>query len=178
MQKIFVDMLYASLLLWIDDILVHAKSAQALLDTLQCFFERVRSYGLRLSAIKSCLFKKEVKWRGRMVSGAGIAHDPARLKALVDLPLPVTGADLQQFLCASGWLCDTLMVYGRVSKPLHDILESVPSTVGRTRRLAAGVTMDWNNDERIDFDAIEQLIASSQPLAFPSGVRVYRCLGG
>ncbi|GMF25827.1 unnamed protein product [Phytophthora fragariaefolia] len=168
MQKIFADVLYTSLLLWIDDILVHAKSARTLLDALRIFFDRVRKHGLRLSAVKSCLFKKTAKWCGRMISGEGISHDPARLHALATLPLPSTGADLQQFLCAAGWLRDTLLDYARVARPLHDKLESVLATVGRTRRMAAGVVLNWADDERAAFEALKSLITSSQPLAFPS----------
>ncbi|OWZ06508.1 hypothetical protein PHMEG_00021227 [Phytophthora megakarya] len=143
-------MLYSSLFIWIDDILVHAKSARSLLDALRCFFDRVRSHGLRLSAVKSCLFKKEAKCNG-------ISHDPARLQALAAWPLPVTG-----------WLRDTISDYGRAVKPLHDKLEVVLSTVGRTRRLAADVTLEWTDAERRLFEVVKELIAWSQPLAFPS----------
>ncbi|POM66226.1 Hypothetical protein PHPALM_17950 [Phytophthora palmivora] len=94
-----------------------------------------------------------------MVSGEDNAHDPERLKALVELPLSVTGADQQQLMCAVGWFRDTLVDYGRMVKPLHDKLESVLSTVGSTRRLAAGVTLVWNEDERTAFQNIKQLIA-------------------
>lgn len=42
-----------------------------------------------------------------------IPQDLACLHALEKLPLPMTGVDLQQFLCAAGWLHDALIGYAR-----------------------------------------------------------------
>ncbi|OWZ08419.1 hypothetical protein PHMEG_00019044 [Phytophthora megakarya] len=46
---------------------------------------------------KCSLFSLEVLWCGRLISGAGIRHDPNRVRALSTVSLPATVADLQYF---------------------------------------------------------------------------------
>jgi len=94
MQLVFSDMLYHEILIWIDDLLLHARSPAAFIETLRRFFDRVRMNRLKLSAKKSCLFKKHIKWCGRVISDDGMQHDTTRISALQGLPLPTTAADL------------------------------------------------------------------------------------
>lgn len=153
MQTVFAEMLYAHLLVWIDDILVYAKDAPAFIAALRTFFELCRTRRLKLSLSKSYLFQKEIRWCGRIFSGAGIRHDPERINTLQVLPLPTTAADLQQFLCAAGWMRDTLVDFARVMRPLHDKLEAILSVSGRTKKLAAGVVLAWTPDVEAMFVA-------------------------
>jgi hypothetical protein len=54
---------------------------------------------------KRCRFyQKEARWCGRIISAAGVKHDPKRIKALQSLPRPKMGKDLQQFVCAVNWI--------------------------------------------------------------------------
>ncbi|POM72163.1 Hypothetical protein PHPALM_11167 [Phytophthora palmivora] len=128
----------------------------------------VRERGLKLSAVKSFLFRKEAKWCGRLFSGVGVRHDPERLSGLHQLPLPSTAADLQQFLCATGWMRDSLMDYSRVMQPLHDKLEAVLKVVGRTKRLAAGAAIPWTTADTNAFETARQLLTTSKTLHYPS----------
>eukprot|EP00644_Phytophthora_capsici_P018720 jgi/Phyca11/132575/e_gw1.182.14.1 len=118
--------------------------------------------------MKSFLFRKEAKWCGRVFSGVGVCHDPERLSGLRQLPLPGTAADLQQFLCATGWMRDSLMDFSRVMEPLHDKLEAVLKVVGRTKRLAAGAALQWDARDKAAFEDARNLLATSQTLHHPA----------
>jgi transposase InsO family protein len=168
MQLVFSDMLYHEILIWIDDLLLHARSPAAFIETLRRFFDRVRVNRLKLSAKKSCLFKKHIKWCGRVFSGDGIQHDTTRISALQELPLPTTAADLQQFLCASGWMRESIADYGRAMQPLHAKLERALKQVGRTKKLAAGAILDWNKEDREAFSHAVKILGCSQKLHFPA----------
>eukprot|EP00644_Phytophthora_capsici_P015121 jgi/Phyca11/127755/e_gw1.71.203.1 len=160
MQSVFAEMLYSRLLVWIDDILVYGKDPAAFIAALRQFFELCRAHRLKLSVSKSCLFQKEIRWCGRVFSGVGTRHDPDRINAFQELPVRATAADLQQFLCAAGWMRDTLVDFARVMRPLHDKLEAILRVSGRTKKLAAG-------DEEDMFQTAKQLLGSSQLLHFP-----------
>ncbi|POM57618.1 Hypothetical protein PHPALM_37843 [Phytophthora palmivora] len=116
------------------------------------------------------------KWCGQLFSGVGVRHDPERLSGLHQLPLTSTAADLQQFLCATGWMRGSLMDYSRVIQPLHDKLEAVLKVVGRTKRLAAGAAITWTAADstafetarRTAFETARQLLTTSQTLHYPS----------
>ncbi|KAF1330381.1 hypothetical protein FI667_g5111, partial [Globisporangium splendens] len=90
-----------ALLVWIDDVIVYASNATDFLIALRKFFGILREFNLKLNAAKSQLFQTQVRWCGKLISGDSVQHDPSRVSALQDLPLPSTGADLQYFLCAS-----------------------------------------------------------------------------
>ncbi|POM62866.1 LOW QUALITY PROTEIN: hypothetical protein PHPALM_27929 [Phytophthora palmivora] len=163
MNVVFEDMQPTQVLIWIDDILLFARSPQEFIETLRRFLARVRERGLKLSAVKSFLFRNEAKCCGRLFSGVGVRHDPERLSGLHQLPLPSTAADLQQLLCATGWMRDSLMDYSRVMQPLHDKLEG-----GCTKRLAAGAAITWTAADTTAFETARPLLTTSQTLHYPS----------
>eukprot|EP00644_Phytophthora_capsici_P008025 jgi/Phyca11/125381/e_gw1.58.226.1 len=41
----------------------------------------------------------------------GVRHDPERIAALREMPLPTTAGELQQFICACNWMRDSLINY-------------------------------------------------------------------
>ena len=91
------------LLIWIDDILKHAKDADTLLDVMERLFKLCVERNLKLHAKKCKLFLMKVRWCGRIVSGEDVQMDPSRLQALVEMPAPSRGDELQQFVCAAIW---------------------------------------------------------------------------
>ncbi|OWY94650.1 Retroelement [Phytophthora megakarya] len=112
-------MLYHSLLVWVDDLLLFAKNAEEYLCKLRELFVVLRARRLKLNAKKCTLFSTSVVWCGKVIDGSGIQHSPDRLKALTDMQLPPTAAALQQFLCAANWLRDSMVDYARVVGPLQ-----------------------------------------------------------
>lgn len=79
----------------------------------------------------------------------------------------MTAADLPWFLCAAGWLRDSIMVYSRTRQPLHEMLEAALKQVDRTKRLAAEFMLTWTVNERSAFDTARPLLATKQLLHFP-----------
>ncbi|OWZ04112.1 hypothetical protein PHMEG_00024041 [Phytophthora megakarya] len=143
--RFLAAMLYVYLLVWIDDILVYVKGSTIFYRSPQAIFWTLRAHRLKLIVSKSCLFRKEIRWYGRITSGACIRHDPERINTLQQLPLPKTVVDLQQFLCAAGWMRDTLVDFGRDR-----------------------VVLDWSAQDEDHFQSVKTLLSSSQLLHFPN----------
>ncbi|POM74838.1 Hypothetical protein PHPALM_8140 [Phytophthora palmivora] len=72
MQNCFQDMLYVSVLVWIDDLLLFARTAEHYLANLEQFFQVLRTHRLKLNAKKCVLFATKVTWCGKVVDGEGI----------------------------------------------------------------------------------------------------------
>ncbi|KAJ0390981.1 hypothetical protein P43SY_012084 [Pythium insidiosum] len=106
------------------------------LGTLRVFFSTLREYNLKLSASKSQVYRQEVAWCGKLISGTTVRHDPERLSGLSNMPLPGTVQQLQHFLCAVGWLRDSHPDYVRVSLPLHTELDALLKLAGRRNKNA------------------------------------------
>jgi hypothetical protein len=134
--------LYHAVIQWLDDLLFHADCEEALLVVLDSFFAMCQKLGLFLHAGKCVLFTRDTTFCGRRLSADGILFDPRRLNALREMSLPVTGADLQQFLCALGWMRKGIPDYSRRTRPLLELLEEVYKIGGgRTRRHASRVKL-------------------------------------
>ena len=117
MQGILGD-LSDAILAWLDDLLMHAIDEHALLKLLRRFFQMCRDYNLKLHPGKCVLFSKMVRWCGRLISFNGVRFDPRRVQALHDMALPVTGADLQQFVCALNWMRTSIPSFATLISPL------------------------------------------------------------
>ncbi|KAE9046006.1 hypothetical protein PR001_g4734 [Phytophthora rubi] len=147
MQEVFRDMLYENVLIWVDDIVVLAKTAEEFIAVLRKFFSRIHEYGLKLNAKKSCLYAREISWCGRIIDGDGVRHDPERVTALSSLPLPVTAADLQKILCAENWLRESIVDFAQHAAPLQDKLEAAFAGHSRKQRYAESLGLSWTLGE-------------------------------
>lgn len=166
MNKVFAAMLYKCILIWIDDLLVFAQSAEEFLVVLRKFFEVLRQRRLKLNATKCHLFSKKVEWCGKVIDGTGVAHSPERLSALQAMPPPPTAAALQHFLCAANWLRDSIVDYSRIMAPLLKKLEKVMAMRGRRKSQLAAVDLEWSSTEVDSFNAATDLLATSSTQHF------------
>ena len=79
---------------YVDDILVKSKEEEDHIDALSQVFKRLVLYKLRLNPQK-CVFRvKSGKLLGFLVSKKGIEVDPAKAKAIIDMPPPTTLKEL------------------------------------------------------------------------------------
>ncbi|GMG15152.1 unnamed protein product [Phytophthora fragariaefolia] len=117
---------------------------------------------------KISLFEHQVGWCGRVISGQGIRHDPSRVSALTELPLPSTAAELQYIICASNWLRDSIVGYARVIAPLLEKFDAGKRRVGRRNRNAMNEAIAWTNAERPAFAAAIASIKHSGLMTVPT----------
>ncbi|GMF18847.1 unnamed protein product [Phytophthora fragariaefolia] len=135
---------------------------------LERLFELLDFFGFKLSPKKSSLFEREVRWCGKLINGDGVHHDPERIRALQAMPYPRSAAELQQFLCATNWMRDSLIDYARVARPLQDTLDDALSRASkRTKRAAAGVAIELSAVQRESFDEMKNMLSRSVTLANP-----------
>ena len=68
------------------------------LDHLQKLFERLKKYKLRLNPNKCTFGVRSDKLLGFVVSGKGIEVDPAKVRAIQEMPTPRTKKEVMGFL--------------------------------------------------------------------------------
>ncbi|GMF18154.1 unnamed protein product [Phytophthora lilii] len=160
--------LYKNLLVWVNDIVVFTKTVEEFLDVSRKFFVRLREYGLKLDAKKSCLFARQISWCDRLIDGEGVRHDYERVAALSSLPLPSTAAALQKLLCASNWLRESIVNFAQHAAPLQAKLEAAFDGHSRKQRYAEGIELTWTPVEVRQYRAFLACVANSTRLSFPS----------
>ncbi len=81
----------------LGDILGFVASEEELFAALETVLEKAAQFGLKLSAKKSELFKKKIKWCEKIITEKGVKQDPERLDTLKRLGAPEIAADLSNF---------------------------------------------------------------------------------
>ena len=82
MEQILQGLPWTVCLVYLDDVIVHAKTLADEFENLRTVFQRLRQAGLKLSPRKSHLFQKSVRYLGHVVSESGIAVDPEKTIAV------------------------------------------------------------------------------------------------
>ena len=175
-EQIFGELLYRTILAWLDDILGYATDEEQLLKALRQVLEACQTYGLRLHPGKCAFFQREVVWCGKVISEQGISHCPKRIEGLTRLQQPKTAAELQQFLCAMNWMRASIPEYNQLVSPLSQLLEDCMKTSKSRKKtqLARVQLVDhgWNQEREQDLNKCKDALQAMVPLAHPREDRV------
>jgi RNase H-like domain found in reverse transcriptase len=172
-QSVLVVMMVditSNIKVWLDDCLLHTKTEDDLLATLNFFFKQCREYGLKLHASKCVLFAITVRYCGRLISKDGVRFDPKNMEALQTMQQPQSGADLVQYVAAVDWMRSAIPNYSKRVAPLQAALAIVfEDKSRRTKKSAAVVSLIhlWGPEEQAAFKDLQAAIMYSMTLAFP-----------
>jgi len=133
-QEMFAEVFYKGLLIWIDDLLGYHQTEEGLLQLLVKVLSICAGKGLKLNPSKCSFSLREALWCGRMVSEHGVRHDPARIDALMSLPPPTTGQELQQFICAMNWMRMSIPAFNKLTAPLVELMERIYELAGGRKK--------------------------------------------
>ncbi|RAN68791.1 hypothetical protein B5P43_36705, partial [Bacillus sp. SRB_336] len=84
MHEIYRELLYQSLIIWIDDILGHADTQEKWFQVLETTLKLAQEHDIKFNLEKCELFQIKAKFCGRIFTPEGVRLDPARVEALVN----------------------------------------------------------------------------------------------
>ena len=90
MVALFHDMIHHEIEVYVDDMIARSQTEEEHLDHLQKLFDRLKLYKLRLNPNKCTFGVRSGKLLGFIVSDKGIQVDPAKVKAIQEMPAPKT----------------------------------------------------------------------------------------
>ena len=90
MVALFHDMIHHEIEVYVDDMIARSQTEEEHLDHLQKLFDRLKLYKLRLNPNKCTFGVRSGKLLGFVVSDKGIQVDPAKVKAIQEMPVPKT----------------------------------------------------------------------------------------
>jgi hypothetical protein len=97
----------------------------------------------------------------------GIKVDPERIKALVDLPIPLDAGKLMHFIHATNWIRQNLVNYAQIMKPLQDRLNVALGNGKRTSRRAQRIiltaTKEYVNEFELAKEMLQHVIIHAHP---------------
>ena len=110
---------------YLDDLLIYSKSFSEHVEHIRQVLRRLREHGVKLKASKCELFKKEVKYLGRIINKDGYQMDESNLDAIQKFKTdhPKTVGELRRLMGLLGQFRRFIRDFSRVARPLFDLLE-------------------------------------------------------
>ena len=154
MGDIFRDIQWIECILYMDDIIVPAKTVEETVYRLEHIFQRLQSANLKLKPSKCIFFQKSVKFLGHEVSEQGIHTDKDKIKAVQEWPVPRTVKQVRSFVGLAAYYKRFIFSFGKICKPLYQLCE-------KNRKFL------WGLDCQHAFDTLKEKLTSAPILAYP-----------
>ena len=120
---------------------------------LVAFLERCDTRGVRMNADKVKLRMTEVPFIGHVATEKGLCADPAKVRAIIEMPPPENVASVQRLLGMVQYLCKFLSHLSDISKPLRDLT-------------LQDAEWSWEEPQRSAFERLKTAVASTPVLRY------------
>jgi transposase InsO family protein len=171
MEQCFRDMNLAELIIFLDDILIHAENLEMLEERTIKVLDRLRRHNLKLDPDKCVFCAKEVKHLGYLISGEGIKPDPGKTEALTSWPVPTTVREVKAFIGFAGYYRRFVSHFSQLVKPLNDLTAGyIPHGSQKkggkkgTLTLSSTITHLWGDKQQQAFDDVKKALTSEPVL--------------
>jgi hypothetical protein len=185
MNDVLRPFLRRFVLVFFDDILIYGKSWADHLRHLRTVLTELRRHTLFVKRSKCAFGVPTVAYLGHKILAAGVAMDAAKVRAIVDWPVPRSPRAVRGFLGLAGYYRKFIHNYGFIAAPLTALLKregfawSVEAAAAFTELKAAVTTapvlgmLDFSKPFIVECDASSHgfgpvLIQDRHPIAFYS----------
>jgi len=163
MQGVLSDLIGKSALIYIDDILVMSRTAEAHIPALREVLARFRTHNFKVKLSKCKFFQTQVKFLGHILSADGIRADPGKINTLHEWEFPKNGTGMLQFLGLANYFRKFIPNFSRLSAPLYHLTKK-------------GVPFYESEEALRCFSAIKHLLISPPVLAYPDPEKPYEVI--
>ena len=154
MDQVLRGLHWETLLVYLDDVIVFAKTIDEEMERLQQVFQRLRQAGLKLKPKKCNLFKTSVAYLGHIVSSEGVSTDKEKTEAIRTWPRPNSVREVRGFLGLASYYRRFVEGFANIARPLHQLTEK-------------GRQFEWSPECQEAFDELKKRLTSTPILAYP-----------
>ena len=169
MDKGFGDQNFQTLLIYLDDILVFGSTFAETMDRLNMVLSRLGNMNLKVKPKKCCMFERQLRYLGHLISEEGIAPDPEKIRAGRDWETPTSEKALRSFLGLAGYYRRFVPNFGKLAAPLH-ALTSEPNKKAKNVKVVEQNRQFvelWDDACSHSFNELKRLLTSSPILGHP-----------
>ena len=123
MNSVFSGLTGTRCFLYVDDIVLYARSLAEHNTKLREVLDRLRTYKLKLQPDKCEFLRKEVNYLGHQITEAGVRPDPQKVAAIQQFPIPTIAKQLKTFCGIVGYYRRFIPNCSRIASPLYKLLK-------------------------------------------------------
>lgn len=123
MDNVLTGLLGNVCFVYLDDIVIYAKSLEEHKLKLNQLFQRLREANLSLQPDKCEFFKKELIYLGHIISDEGVKPNPGKVQAIKQYPAPKNHKELKQFLGLVGYYRRFIKDFSSITQPFTSLLK-------------------------------------------------------
>lgn len=162
---------------YLDDVLCFSQSFQEHVEVLRRVLQALQRHGVKLRPEKCELFKKEVRYVGRLVSEKGVRVDPKDVEAVQALKekTPKTVGDVRRLLGFLSYYRSYVQDFSRTARPLYELLQIKSSSSplkparGKTKgpQLPSRTPVEWTSEHQQVLEKLINVLTNPPVLAYP-----------
>jgi hypothetical protein len=152
LNEVFADLIGQGVIVYIDDILIHAETLAELRRLTELVLQRVRETNLYLKASKCEFERTSIKFLGFIISAEGISTNPDYVQGIADFPRPQTLRQVRRFLGMASYYRRFVSHFAKIAKPLHHLT-------------GKDVAFEWGVGQEDAFQRIKEIMTSAPVLA-------------
>ena len=162
---------------YLDDILCYAKTFEEHVEGVRKVLKALQEHGVKLRPEKCELFRRQVRYVGRLVSADGVQIDPKDLEAVQSLKskTPQTVGDVRRLLGFLSYYRSYIQDFSRIAKPAYELLQVKPNQSpvqpqrgkGKGPQLASRTPVNWTTEHQRVLEQLIDLLTNPPVLAYP-----------
>lgn len=167
---------------YLDDTLVFSRSFKDHVEDVRAVLQRLRQHGIKLKPSKCEVFRREVRYLGRIVSADGSKMDPADTLAVRALKMkrPRTVGECRSIMGLLSYYRQYIRDFSRIAGPLYALLEADPGTdkqksnntrttkgKGKNRGTPSNRPITWTGEHQRVLERLIDCLVEPPILGFP-----------
>lgn len=154
LNKIFKDVTWDFLFLYLDDLLIYSNSLDEHIAHLSFVLAKLRGAGFTVNPSKVSLCAKEISYLGYLISESGIRVNPDRIRPILDFPTPVNVRQVRRFLGMTGFYAKFIPHMSQITEPLNALKRQ-------------NCKFKWGQEQQEAFDSLKSQLSNPPLLHSP-----------
>ena len=160
MNSIFRKLLYKSVLIYLDDVIIFSKTLEEHIKHIEEVLEILEEHRLKLKLSKCFFAQLELEFLGFIINALGVRPDPKKIEAVRNYPEPRNQKELLSLLGLANYYRRFVRGYAEIAHPLTEL----------TRK---NIEWVWGDQQRNAFDRIKTVLTSRPLLSYPDFSREF-----
>ncbi|MES2287473.1 MAG: retropepsin-like aspartic protease/reverse transcriptase [Bacteroidota bacterium] len=146
MNFVLSGLIIKTCFVYLDDIIVFSKTEEQHMKDLKEIFERFRDANLTVN-IKKCIFvSATLEYLGHIVSSDGIRKNPAKVRAIIEMPPPTDKEGVKRLQGFFSWVITFVPNFSTIFEPISRIAKKAHRFI-------------WRDEQQIAFQKLKTILA-------------------